>query len=181
MKLKIFLLEDKVDDAKSIVEALNNTVAEKELSEELEFEHFQGTIECDYEHSKHIFYEEEIIQRLEEKKQELQQNVNAGSDEAKMGILLDVFLTQKETIDLDNNYITQAELSSKIYSAFSETVPVYIITSASSFDTSCETIMGVDLSEQYILKSALLRYKLKEAIDALFDFYRKYYNTSDLQ
>ena len=53
-------------------------------------------------------------------------------------------------------------------------MPVYMITASPVFAIQSDIIMGVDLSEQYIAKNALLRYKFKDNIDKLFDYYRNY-------
>ena len=53
-------------------------------------------------------------------------------------------------------------------------MPVYMITASPVFAIQSDIIMGVDLSEQYIAKNALLRYKFENNIAKLFEFYQNF-------
>ena len=49
-----------------------------------------------------------------------------------------------------------------------------MITASPVFAIQSDIIMGVDLSEQYIAKNALLRYKFENNIAKLFEFYQNF-------
>lgn len=90
---------------------------------------------------------------------------------------MDVMLTKE---DLDSNlssYYPQADLAKKIYFRFRDRIPIYMITTSPVFATQSDVIMGVDLSEQYIAKDALLKYKIEDDINKLFAFYRNFKQT----
>ncbi|MCI5874672.1 MAG: hypothetical protein PUJ55_16255 [Clostridiales bacterium] len=167
-KLNIFLIEDCKSEAEQIIDKLHQE-AEKRTKPEYSFcfKHLEGTRQTDYEGEKRAFYEPDVIERIEELHL---QTVEKGE---KMGILLDVLLTQEDIENTLSSYYPQADLAKQIYSKFHDSIPVYMITGTATFATQSDVIMGVDLSDQFIAKNALLRYELVQDIDKLFNFYER--------
>lgn len=165
---RIYLVEDKSEDMRKIIEKLNTISQEKNTAEcQFEFIPLNGTIEEDCEGQDFCFYEDNVLGSIEEaiQAEEMQEG-------HRMCILLDIYLTKDDFSSKTSGSHTGADLAKRIYLNFKERMPIYIITDAPWFATKCDVIMGVDLSEQFIPKNALLRYELEEDIDALFSFYR---------
>lgn len=170
MKNIIYLIEDNLKDMSAIMDKLNK-MAEKKNTRECKFEFaaLRGTIEYESERDKFLFYEDRIIDEVKEMFHKIEEDRNQ-----RMCILLDIQLTKKDAgieSDGDNEY-QKADLAKKIYFTFRSQIPMYIITSTPWFATQGDVIMGVDLSEQFIAKNAILTYELEEDIDALFKFYQ---------
>lgn len=165
---RIYLVEDKSEDMNSIIQKLNTISQEKNTAEcQFEFVPLEGTIEDEYEGQHFCFYEDDVIGRIEEA-------IHAEEmlEGHRICILLDIYLTKDDFSNKTPTSHTGADLAKRIYLNFKEKMPIYIITDAPWFATKCDVIMGIDLSEQFIPKNALLRYELEEDIDALFSFYR---------
>lgn len=164
----IYVIEDKNEDMDNVIQKLNEISERKNTAAcHFEFAPLIGTVEKEFDGQYFRFYEEEIITRIEEVLYQEEQQTDH-----RMCILLDVYLTKNDFINKTSNSHTGADLAKKIYLSFRERLPIYIITDAPWFATKCDVIMGVDLSEQFIPKNALLRYELEEDIDMLFQFYR---------
>lgn len=168
MRNRIYIIEDKTEDMDNIREKLNAISQEKNTEQcEFVFVPLAGTIEENYDGQEFLFYREEVITQLWE----------LADEEARRGcrmcILLDIYLTTDDFFNKTSGNHTGADLAKKIYLNFRERMPIYIITDAPWFATKCDVIMGIDLSEQFIPKNALLRYELEEDIDRLFDFYQR--------
>lgn len=165
MKNIIYIIEDNLKDMSGILDKLNK-MAEKRNSPECKFEFTAlcGTIEYEIKNEKYLSYEDGIIDEVKEILQKMEDD-----SEQRMCILLDIQLTKKN--ESDNEY-QKADLAKKIYFTFRRQIPMYIITSTPWFATQGDVIMGVDLSEQFIAKNAILTYELEEDIDALFEFYQ---------
>lgn len=165
---RIYIIEDKKEDMDKIVQKLNALSQEKNVAEcQFEFIPLEGTIKDEYDGQYFCFYEENVIRHIEEaiQSEEMQEG-------HRMCILLDIYITRDDFSNKTSGNQTGADLAKKIYLNFKERIPIYIITDAPWFATKCDVIMGIDLSEQFIPKNALLRYELEEDIDALFNFYR---------
>lgn len=163
MRNIIYLIEDKLIDMDNITNKLNKIARDKNTEEcEFEFVKLPGTVEYK---DGHLFYENEIIEQVNA----LFHQMKAGQ---RMCILLDTQLTKEDAGLESNNEYQKADLAKKIYFTFRQQVPIYIITSVPWFATQSDVIMGVDLSEQFIAKNALLKYELEEDINALFAFYQ---------
>lgn len=168
MKNRIYLVEDKSDDMDRIVQKLNTISQEKNTLEcQFEFIPLKGTVEEECEGQSFCFYEDNVLGRIEDAIQV--EEMQAGH---RIGILLDIYLTRDDFSNKTSGSHTGADLAKRIYQSFKEKMPIYIITDAPWFATKCDVIMGIDLSEQFIPKNALLRYELEEDINALFNFYR---------
>lgn len=169
--LEIILIEDQKKDAEELLDYLNELAAEQSNEQyEFHFAHIKGKIEDKYEEEEYLHYDESIIGEIEGRCSEIENSAK------KMGILLDVMLTRKDLESNLSSYYPQVELAKKIYFKFYKQVPVYMITSSPVFATQSDVIMGIDLSEQYIAKNALLKYKIEESIGNLFNFYRNFYS-----
>lgn len=171
---EIILIEGQKKQATEIIDCLTR-LAEVRSNDNCNyhFEHLKGTIEGEYEGEKYSFYDDSVIKEIEKRCSRAERHNAEKRDVKKLGLLLDIMLTKE---DLDSNlssYYPQADLAKKIYFRFHDRIPVYMITTPPVFATQSDVIMGVDLSEQYIAKDALLRYKLEDDIDRLFAFYRK--------
>lgn len=168
MTNRIYLIEDKVEDMDNILKKLN-ALSEVKSTEECTFEFapLKGTIHETREGQSFCFYEENVIERIEE----TIATENVQPDH-RMCILLDIYLTKDDFSSKVSGNNTGADLAKKIYLYFRKRLPIYIITDAPWFATKCDVIMGVDLSEQFIPKNALLRYNLEEDINMLFNFYQ---------
>ena len=166
---RIYLVEDKSENMNNIVQKLNAISQEKNTAEcQFEFIPLRGTVENECDGQNFCFYEDGVVTQIEETihAEEMQEG-------HRMCILLDIYLTKDDFSQKTSGSHAGADLAKKIYLNFREKIPIYIITDAPWFATKCDVIMGIDLSEQFIPKNALLRYELEEDIDALFDFYQK--------
>ncbi len=177
----IFLVEDRVDDAEKIVNSLTKLAREKNNNEyDFRFEPIVGRSEEEYEGKEYVFYDETVIEEIEEHLNI--ENIDPEDhDKQKAGLLLDILLTKEDIESNLSSYYPQPELAKKIYFRFYKRIPVYMITAFSAFAIQSDVIMGVDLSEQYIAKDALLRYEFKGDIDKLFNFYHKFYQEKGMQ
>lgn len=175
---EIILIEDQKEQVTEIKDCLTKFAEERSDDEcDYHFEHIKGTIEDEYEEEEYFFYDDSVIKEIEKKCSEAKKYNEEKNDTKKVGLLLDVMLTKE---DLDSNlssYYPQADLAKKIYFKFRNEIPVYMITTSPVFATQSDVIMGVDLSEQYIAKGALLKYKIEDDIDKLFAFYRNFKQT----
>lgn len=169
---KVLLIEDCQAEAANIVDQLNRQARKRNDAEcVFRFEFLKGTIGDG--NNEHIYYDENVIDRIEECLQE--------TTEDKIGLLLDVLLTQKDIENTLASYYPQADLAKKIYFRFCDRIPVYMITGTATFSTKSDVIMGTNLSGQFIAKNALLRYKLEKDINKLFSFYKKYEPQTDIK
>ncbi len=164
--LKILLIEDCQKEAKEIVARLNERAEQKNDSKyTFHFEALEGTIE-DGENG-HKYYESGVMKQIEK-------FLNDDHEE-QIGLLLDVLLTKEDIENTLSSYYPQADLAKKIYFKFCDRIPIYMITGTATFATRSDVIMGIDLSNQFIAKNALLRYKLESEIDKLFLYYKQYF------
>lgn len=166
---KIIVIEDRKKDAEEVVKSLETLAADRNDSEyNFRIEYLGGKKAEKYEEEEYLFYDNSVINEIEEKCLESKRNGE------RIGLLLDVMLTKEELESSLSSYYPQAELAKQIYFKFHNSIPVYMITASPVFATQSDIIMGVDLSEQYIAKKALVRYKFKDNINNLFDFYRNF-------
>ena len=165
----IILIEDRKQDVAEILDCLKESAKEKSDKYDFHFEHIQGTEECNYEGEEYLFYNESILQTIEQKCAEAR-----DQSKEKIGLLLDVMLTKEDLESSLSSYYPQAALAKRIYFEFHDSMPVYMITASPVFAIQSDIIMGVDLSEQYIAKNALLRYKFENNIAKLFEFYQNF-------
>lgn len=165
-KFNIFLIEDCEREAAEIIGKLNEIAGKRENPEySFNFEYLKGTRQVEeYEGERRSFYEPVVLEDIR------RLYLKTKDQNEKMGILLDVLLTQEEIESTMSSYYAQADLARRIYFEFHDRVPIYVITSI-NFATQSDVVMGVDLSEQFIAKYALLKYELKQDIDKLFRFY----------
>lgn len=166
-KIVIYLIEDNPVDAKRITEDLNNRAKKKYNKDgyEYEFKPLEGTNKKNYKGQDWNFYDSEIIDRIQGKLSDEEKNGN------KMGLLLDVLLTEKDRENSVAAYYPTASIAKDIYFEFYRKMPIHIITSLLMFGTQSEIIMGVDLSDSYIYKEAL-DYPFEDDIKVMFDKFR---------
>lgn len=131
-------------------------------------EHLKGTKNMMYEGLERDFYELGVIREIEDL-----YAVNERKTE-KMGILLDVLLTKEDMDSMYSSYYPQAELARRIYQEFHDKIPIYMITNTATFAVQSDVIMGVDLSDVFIAKDALLKYELEKEIEKMFRYYEEY-------
>lgn len=166
---KVFLIEDEEEHAGEILSVLEKLAGQRKNTDNcFQFSLIKGTVEEVYESRKYFFYEPKVIEKLQNKYEEL-----LKEDGVYMGILLDTMLTMDDISGSLKNYYPSVELAKKIFFEFRDKIPVYIITANSRFEKQCERLMGVDLSQQYILKSDLLHYQIKEDIERMFCYYEE--------
>ena len=166
MKNKIYLIDDSINEAGNLIKQLNEIAQQKNTEEvQFEFAFLKGTIPCEYRGEEHFFYDEEIVDTIQKKY--AAENKNG----VRIGLLLDILLTKEDMESSYANYYPQVNVAKKIYFAFCKQIPTYLITSFPSFATQCDVIMGENLSEKFITKNAVLRYKIQDDIDRLFKFY----------
>lgn len=166
---RIVLIEDRKKDADEIVDCLKELMKKRDDKKyNFLIEHIEGKKAEKYEEDEYLHYDESVIDEIEAK------YLESSQKKEKMGLLLDVMLTKEDLESSLSSYYPQAELAKQIYFEFHDSMPVYMITASPVFAIQSDIIMGVDLSEQYIAKNALLRYKFKDNIDKLFDYYRNY-------
>lgn len=167
MDIKLLLIEDDVNDVEKITEAINNfenvNVEGQDYHFEVEYLPGNGEVETLRERD-YLFYDEQVLERIEEK-------IVENNVEIKLGLLLDVVLTREELESKDKNFYPEVNMARIIYDKFHNRLPIYILTSVPSFYTHSERIMGVDLSEQFIPKEVLLKFKMKSMLDKLKNYY----------
>ncbi len=171
---KIFLIEDCLEHANETIRILNNAAGKYAEEYEFKFEWLQGTSEPeDVEHEKHIFYDSEIVGRLAEK-------IKEGKSKGECtGILLDIMLTKEDIEKTLKSYYAYASISRDIYYRFNREIPIYIISTSSSFGGQSSVIMGTDLSNQFVKYGDLKKTYCKEDTDRLFSYYQDYYETKE--
>lgn len=158
----ICLIEDKIPDKDDIISLLQQKMPQN-LQNELSFDWLEGD---GNRRDAYHFYTESVLQKIEEKKFELE----AAGDS--MGILLDLILTEEEFDNAGNSFFLKIDLAKKIYFQYRDAIPIYIVTVINSFGAQCDVIMGEDLSDRYVTKRALLRYKMENSINDLFKYYK---------
>lgn len=168
MKIRIYLIEDYEPDADAILQELMNKAKNKNTDDlQFEFISLPGTNRKKVREKEYLFYDDTIMQTLEEKYNE----ENNGN--VKIGVLLDVMLVQEDVESSYAHYYPEASIAKKIYFDFSDKMPIYFISAYPEFATQCEVIMGEDLSDKFITKNAVLRYHIQADIDKMFNFYKK--------
>lgn len=167
MTNKIYVIEDCVKEANAIAKELNKKALIRETENcSFQFSVLPGTIAGEIAENDYMFYDDSVLNTIRERYDELQ-------DDERMCILLDIMLTKEDYSNARASSYPKVDLAKKIYFEFREQMPIYIITHAPWFATQGDVVMGVDLSEQFISKNAILRYKLEEDINRLFDFFKK--------
>lgn len=167
MNIVIYLIEDKMKDIKEILTKLNDFARNNQYPNDeynFQFKSLEGTIaktkyNCDWK-----FYEPGVIEEIRDKMAEEEGQGN------KMGLLLDVLLTEGEVEYSRQKYYPRANIARDIYSEFNELMPIYIITGILNFGSQCDIIMGVDLHNFYILKDSL-DYPGDVYVKSMFDKY----------
>lgn len=160
MAMKVYFIDDNKEDVTKYLELLKNKIPE-DRKEEIDFEWLKGD---GTETQKNKFYTEHVLEDIEAKRNEL------GHENKKMGILLDIILTEEEHKGLGKSFYPKVGLAKKIYFRYKDEMPIYIITLINTFGAQCDVIMGEDVSDRYISKSSLER-EMEMGIKALFDFY----------
>ena len=166
---RIILIEDRKKDAEEIVDCLEELMKKRDDKKyNFRIEHIEGKKAEKYEEDEYLHYDESVMDEIEAK------YLESSQKKEKMGLLLDVMLTKEDLESSLSSYYPQAELAKRIYFEFHDSMPVYMITASPVFAIQSDIIMGVDLSEQYIAKNALLRYKFENNIAKLFEFYQNF-------
>ena len=176
MNMKLFLIEDELEDAKAIEHAVTEfSDITDESGENWHFvlEHLPGKEEVRIDGKSFRFYTEIILE-------ELQNIIKKQAENEHIGLLLDIVLTNDEYESKYAGSYPILRLAPEIYKRFKRELPIYIITSVSSFYTNSERILGIDLSECFINKEMLTEYKLKSAIDKLQNFFVNWSNDDAL-
>ena len=170
MGMVIYLLEDRVPDKDDTLNLLREKIPQ-DMQNEISFEWLEGDGNIKViDGILYHFYTESVLQQLENKKAELE----ASGDS--MGILLDILLTENEAENAGKSFYPKVDLAKKIYFQYKDSVPIYIVTVLAVFGAQCDVIMGEDLSDQYVTKQELLKYKMESSIRDLFWFYTNFQN-----
>lgn len=167
MNIVIYLIEDNIKDIQYVLSKLNNCAQNNKYTDNkyvFQFKPLEGTIaktkyNCDWK-----FYEPGVIGEIRKKMAEEEGQGN------KMGLLLDVLLTEKDLDYSRSRYYPRAGIARDIYSEFNELMPIYIISGILNFGTQSDIIMGVDLRNSYILKDSL-DYPGDVYVKSMFDKY----------
>jgi len=171
MDIKLLLIEDDVNDVEKITEAIKDFENVNMEGQNYHFvvEHLPGMGEVETIRERdYLFYNEQVLEQIEEK---IAENAQENDVEIKLGLLLDVVLTREELESKDKNFYPEVNMARMIYDKFHNSLPIYILTSVPSFYTHSERIMGADLSEQFIPKEVLLKFKMKSMLDKLKNYY----------
>lgn len=164
MNINLLLIEDELQDANDIVECIGE-FSRNEWGNQFHIEHLLGNgEEIKIRDRVYRFYDDNIINDIEER-------IDKIDTDTRIGLLLDIVLTEEELDSKNRNFYPEVKVARRVYDAFNDRVPIYIITSVSNFFTHSEKIMGVDLSDQFILKDVLLKYKTQSMIDKFTKFY----------
>lgn len=166
-KMNIYLIEDYMKEAEQIINKFRQMAEKRENKYLFCIEHLKGTKNTIYEGLERDFYELGVLKQIED--------LYAQSERKreKMGILLDVLLTEEDMDSMYSSYYPQAELARRIYQEFHNRIPIYMITNTATFAVQSDVIMGVDLSDAFIAKDALLKYELEKEIEKMFHHYEK--------
>lgn len=168
----IYLIEDCMENAQKTIDKLQNAAQEYEKDGvPFQLELLKGSDAQKYEEKQYVFYDQNIISEIETN---VNREIDAGN---KVGLLLDVMLTQEDIEESKSNYYTHASISKDIFYKFKDKIPVYIVTTSASFASYSDIIMGMKLSEQYINQNRLARDpadSLKGDFERLFTFYQNF-------
>ncbi|MBQ8230391.1 MAG: hypothetical protein IJZ34_00465 [Lachnospiraceae bacterium] len=170
MDIKLLLIEDDVNDVGLITDAINEFEDVDWMGTEYHFvvEHLPGMGEKEKIRGReYLFYDDHILDEIEQRIQKKANGIN-------LGLLLDVVLTKDELESKDKNFYPEVNMARTIYERFHDKLPIYVLTSVPSFYTHSERIMGADLSEQFIPKEVLLKYKMKSMLEKLKNYYIKW-------
>lgn len=171
-KFKVYLIEDCVQHASETLNKLKKVASDYNKEYTFEFGLIEGTVPKKYDDMEYLFYEKkDVFKKIEKCMKDMQGE--------KMGLLLDVLLTQEDMEQTVASYYPRASVSRDIYFKFSDTIPIYIITATSAFGGQSDIIMGTNLSEQYINQQRLIRDSkdtIEEELCRLFSFYANYDN-----
>lgn len=171
-KFVIYLIEDCKEHADKAIKKLSVAALKyAEGGDDFEFYHLKGTVSQKYENKEYLFYDQSVVSRIEEK---INNEITMGN---KIGLLLDIMLTQEDIEKSKNSYYTHASISRDIFFKFRGEIPIYIVTISSSFAAYSDIIMGVNLSEQFISQARLSRDpvdSLEGDFKRLFKFYQEY-------
>lgn len=162
----IFLIEDKIVDKNDILDLLQQHIPQ-DIQDEYIFEWLPSE---EQEQNGYQFYTENILQCIAERKDELEAHGNH------MGLLLDLTLTADELKKSGQSFYPEAGLAKKIYFQYKNDIPIYIVTVSNTFGAQCDVIMGEDVSDRYVTKRSLLKYKMPNSINNLFEFYQREFN-----
>lgn len=168
---KVYLIEDCQQHANETLDKLKEVAPDYNHEYTFEFELIKGTVSKKYDNTEYLFYEKKDIFKKIEKHMKVKHNGD------KMGLLLDVLLTQEDMEQTMDSYYPRASISRDIFFKFSDDIPIYIITATSAFGGQSDIIMGTNLSEQYINQQRLIRDSndtMKEELDRLFNYYLNY-------
>lgn len=171
-KFIIYLIEDCEEHAEKTIQKLQTAAPEYANDEyNFQFELLKGTLPQRYEDKQYVFYDQNILNEIESN---IEKEAGAGN---KVGLLLDVMLTQEDIEKSKNSYYTHASISRDIFFKFKGKIPIYIVTISASFASYSDIIMGVNLSEQFINEARLARDpvdSLKGDFKRLFTFYQDF-------
>ena len=132
MKIVIYLIEDNIADHKKILREINAYLNDRYRNEEysFEFKSLEGTVEKKCREKDWKFYEPGVIDTIRDKMAEEQLEGN------KMGLLLDVLLTEEDLEYSLSKYYAKATIARDIYFEFNQVIPIYIITQTSHINFS---------------------------------------------
>lgn len=166
MRIKIFLIDDDIKLANNLIEQLN-AIAQRKNNEAIQFEFafLRGTSEEEYHGETHLFYDESVLEKIEETR------TNTIQNGEQIGLLLDILLTKEDMDSSYASYYPEAHIAKKVYNQFCKRMPIYLISSFPGFATQCDVIMGEELADKFITHNAILQYKIQDDIDKLFQFY----------
>lgn len=164
MNIKLLLIEDELLEAEEIVASVKE-LFKNETVHHFEIEHLPGQGgEVTLRDRNYLFYNDSIIQ-------DIQGRIDNCEKGTTIGLLLDVVLTEEELDSKYKNFYPEVKVARKIYDAFQDKIPIYIVTSVPNFFTHSVKIMGVELSDQFILKDVLLKYRTQSTIKNFKDYF----------
>lgn len=167
MNIVIYLIEDNLKDIRDILEKLNAYAQNcKDLNNNynFQFKSLEGTTAKEKYNCDWKFYAPGVIEEIRNKMAEEEEKGN------KMGLLLDILLTEQDIEYSRSKYYPRASIARDIYFEFNKVMPIYIVTSILNFGTQSDIIMGVDLRNSYILKDTLA-YSGDVYVKSMFDKY----------
>lgn len=161
-ELKIILIEDKEKDAKEIENIYREafeSIKKRGLLEyfgcqKVTIEWMKGKgKEVQKRNEKYCFYDEKIYEDIKTYIEE-----NSG-EEVRIGILLDVSLSEEEFENSAVNDYSNFKIARTIYEKFHEEAHIYVITSIRDFSSQVLNLMGTkELLERYVSKALLIDY-----------------------
>lgn len=166
-QIKLLLIDYDSDSIEKIIQSIEE-YRQKENGCRIFTEYLPGSKIKKSNRNTYCLYDESIIS-------EINDEILKNGREYNIGILLEIVLSERELLSQRYDDYPHVILSKTIFEEFHVKVPIYIITSLPNFYAHSESIMGRDLSRQFIPKEILTRFKMRAAMKDMEEYFEKWY------